>query len=188
MYGMRKDDLVLLPHDPEWKNDYFAEMNRISAALKDPSVRIEHVGSTSIPTVYAKPILDVAILCGEQGVDSVVFALQSLDYEFRGQFAQERDHYYAVLDKANKRLCQAHIFPEANAAWYSRLMFRDVLRKNLLLAREYDKIKREFAAIATNKMDYAQMKSRWLDSFMLKVSNAATDAQQGAQPDAYGAG
>jgi len=67
MYGMKRDELRLLPHDPTWKDDFLAEKNRLAAGLRDGSIRIEHVGSTSIPTVHAKPILDIAILCGEGG-------------------------------------------------------------------------------------------------------------------------
>ena len=53
MYGMRRDELRLLPHDPAWEEDFRAEKGRITEHLKDPSARIEHVGSTSIPTVHA---------------------------------------------------------------------------------------------------------------------------------------
>lgn len=67
MYGMRKDELVLLPHDPAWTDNFRAEKNRIADVLGDPSVQIEHVGGTSIPTVHAKPILDIAILCEGNG-------------------------------------------------------------------------------------------------------------------------
>ena len=85
MYGMRKDELRLLPHDPAWKDDFLAEKKRIADALRDPSVQIEHVGSTSIPTVHAKPILDIAILCAAEGIEPVARILLGLGYEYRGQ-------------------------------------------------------------------------------------------------------
>ena len=176
MYGMRKDELLLLPHDPSWEDEFHAEKNRIAAALGDSSVQIEHVGSTSIPTVHAKPILDMAILCGEAGIEPVVQALRGLGYEYRGQFDAEVGHYYAVLDSGNVRLCQAHIFHEATADWYSMLRFRDVLRQNLELARAYDECKSGLAKAAANKKEYAEIKSRWVDAFMLKVMRAPVDA------------
>ncbi len=176
MYGMRKDELRLLPHDPVWKDDFSAEKNRIADALGDSSVRIEHVGSTSIPTVHAKPILDIAILCGEKGVEPVARALARLGYEYRGQFGDQVGHYYAVLDSADIRLCQAHVFTEATADWHSKLTFRDVLRQNLELAREYDDYKLGLAKVAASKTEYAEMKSRWVDAFIVKVLNVAADA------------
>ena len=145
MYGMKKDRLQLLPHDPAWKDDFLTEKNRIAAALDDRSVLIEHVGSTAIPTIHAKPIIDIAILCGEKGLESLAQALPRLGYDYRGQFGEERGHYYAVLDKNNVRLCQAHIFTEANAEWHATLRFRDVLRQNPELAHEYDDYKRRLA-------------------------------------------
>ena len=176
MYGMRRDELRLLPHDPAWEDDFSAEKNRIADALGDTSVRIEHVGSTSIPTVHAKPILDIAILCGEKGVEPVAGALRGLGYEYRGQYGDEVGHYYAVLDRANIRLCQAHIFTEATADWHSKLRFRDVLRQNLELAREYDDYKLGLAKVAADKREYAETKSRWVDTFIVKVMSAAADA------------
>jgi len=176
MYGMKRDELRLLPHDPAWKDDFDAERNRIADALGDASVRIEHVGSTSIPTVHAKPILDIAVLCGEKGVEPVARCLVGLGYEYRGRFDDEAGHYYAVLDGGGVRLCQAHIFTEATADWHSKLTFRDVLRKNLELAREYDGYKLELAGVAADKTEYAEIKSRWLDAFIVKVLSAAADA------------
>lgn len=176
MYGMRKDELRLLPHDPAWEKDFLAEKNRIADGLGDSSAQIEHVGSTSIPTVHAKPILDIAVLCGEKGLEPAVQALLGLGYEYRGQFDDEASHYYAVLDKANVRLCQAHIFTEATASWHSKLRFRDVLRQNLELAREYDDYKLGLARVAANKTEYAEIKSRWVDAFMVKVMSAPVDA------------
>lgn len=176
MYGMRKDELLLLQHDPTWEDDFLAEKNRIVALLGNPSVQIEHVGSTSIPTVHAKPILDIAILCGEKGLEPVIQALLGLGYEYRGQFDDEAGHYYAVLDKGNVRLCQTHIFTAATADWHSKLRFRDVLRQNLELAREYDDYKLGLARAAANKTEYAEIKSRWVDAFVVKVMSASVDA------------
>ena len=169
MYGMRKDELRLLPHDPAWGDDFLAERRRIADAFGDASVQIEHVGSTSIPTVHAKPILDIAILCGEGGVEPVARALAGIGYEFRGRFDDEVGHYYAVLDRGTVRLCQAHIFTEATAGWHSALRFRDVLRRHVELAREYDDFKLGLAKVAADKTEYAEVKSRWVDTFIPKV-------------------
>jgi GrpB-like predicted nucleotidyltransferase (UPF0157 family) len=176
MYGMRKDELRLLPHDPAWEKDFLAEKERITYHLGDPSARIEHVGSTSIPAVHAKPILDIAILCGESGLDPLIRALKALGYEYRGRFDDEVGHYYAVRDSGAVRLCQAHIFAEATPDWHAKLKFRDVLRRHHELAREYDEYKRGLAEVAANKTEYAEVKSRWVDTFMPKVLSARVDA------------
>ena len=176
MYGMRKDELRLLPHDPAWAEDFVEEKNRIADALGDPSARIEHVGSTAIPSVHAKPILDIAILCGEKGLEPTARTLLGLGYEYRGQFDDEVGHYYAVLDSGDMRLCQAHIFTWATADWHSKLGFRDTLRRNSELAREYDEYKLKLAEVVADKTEYAEIKSRWVDTFILKVFSVSADA------------
>ena len=84
MYGMNKSELRLLPHEFSWKDDFLAERERIKLAVADSSIIIKHIGSTAIPTVCAKPILDIAILCGAKGLKAVADALRKLDYEYRG--------------------------------------------------------------------------------------------------------
>lgn len=169
MFGMDKTNLQLKPHDNGWKDDFRAEKQRILSAVKDSSIRFEHIGSTSIPNIYAKPILDMAILCGEKGLKPVAAALENLGYDFRGQFEDENGHYYAVLDKGNFRLCQAHIYTDETEDWHSKLMFRDVLRQNAALAQEYCDYKIALAKTTKNKSEYAEIKDKWVDSFILKV-------------------
>lgn len=169
MYGMNKSELRLMPHDVSWKDDFLAERERIKLAVADSSVIIEHIGSTAIPNVHAKPILDIAILCGAKGLKAVADALRKLGYEYRGQFDDERGHFYAVLDKENIRYCQAHIYREANKDWHSKLKFRDRLRQNAELAREYNDYKLELAQKVSNKSEYAEIKSKWVNTFILKI-------------------
>lgn len=166
---MDKSKLRLVPHDAAWKDDFATESERIKAAVDDASIRIEHVGSTSIPTVCAKPILDIAVLCGAKGLDAVIDGLQKLGYEYRGQFDAENGHFYAVLDKENMRLCQAHIYTEANEDWHLKLKFRDALRQNAELAREYNEYKSELAKKVSSKGEYAEIKTNWVDTFILKI-------------------
>lgn len=169
MYGMDKNQLRLMPHDVAWKDDFLAESRRIKDAVADPSVRIEHIGSTSIPTVHAKPILDIAILCGAKGLEFVADALPKLGYEYCGQYDDKSGHFYAVLDKDNIRYCQVHIYTEANADWHSKLKFRDVLRQNAESAREYNDYKLKLTKKVSNKSEYAEIKSNWVDTFILKT-------------------
>jgi GrpB-like predicted nucleotidyltransferase (UPF0157 family) len=169
MYGMNKNELRLMPHDVSWKDDFLAERERIELSVADSRLHVEHIGSTAIPTVWAKPVLDIAILCGAKGLKVVANALGELGYEYRGQYDDESGHFYAVRDKDNIRYCQAHIYTEANADWHSKLNFRDVLRTNVELAREYNDYKLELAKKVSNKSEYAEIKSKWVDTFILKL-------------------
>ncbi len=124
--------------------------------------------------MHAKPILDLAILCaGEDGLERVRRALVALGYDFRGRYGDETAHHYAVLDRGDVRLCQAHVFAEATPDYRTNLIFRDVLARHAELAREYDEYKLALAARAADKTVYAETKSRWVDSFLPKVLRAA---------------
>jgi len=169
MVGMDKKKLQLLPHDVSWKDGFLSESKRIKSAVADSSIRIEHIGSTSISDICAKPILDIAILCDEKGLENLAEALVRLGYEYRGQFDDEIGHFYAVLDKGNIRYCQAHIYTEANEDWHLKLKFRNVLRENAELRREYNEYKLDLAKRVSNKSEYAEIKDKWVDSFILKV-------------------
>lgn len=169
MYGMDKNNLQLMPHDVSWRDDFLAESRRIQSATADSSVTIEHIGSTSIPGIWAKPILDIAILCGKKDFTSMIEILQRLGYEYRGQFDDESGHFYAILEEDNIRLCQAHIYTEPNADWFSKLRFRDVLRENSEFACEYNDYKLALAKKVSNKSEYAEVKSKWVDGFILKI-------------------
>jgi GrpB-like predicted nucleotidyltransferase (UPF0157 family) len=168
-YGMDKNNLQLLPHNPMWKDDFLSESQRIKSAVRDSSIRLEHVGSTAIPDIYAKPILDMAILCGEKGLELIADTLPKLGYDYRGQFDDEIGHFYAVLDKGNIRYCQVHIYTEANDDWFLKLKFRDVLRQNAELAKEYNDYKLQLAKTVSNKSEYAEIKDKWVDTFIMKV-------------------
>lgn len=169
MYGMDKRKLRLMPHDVAWKDDFLSEKRRIEEAVGDSPIQIEHVGSTSIPAVWAKPILDIAILCGTKGLEVITDSLVKLGYQYRGRYDEKDGHFYAVLDKENVRLCQAHIYTEANDDWHLKLKFRDCLRQNTELAREYNEYKLDLAAKVSDKSEYAEIKSKWVDSFILKI-------------------
>jgi GrpB-like predicted nucleotidyltransferase (UPF0157 family) len=176
MYGMKKNELRLLPHDPVWKDDFIAEKNRITTVLQNSTIQIEHVGSTSIPTIHAKPILDISILCNEKTIESVIRTLVELGYNYRGAFGDEIGHFYAVLDKDDVRLCQVHINTEPGSDWCCKLHFRDVLRQNHELAREYNDYKLELAKLAFNKSEYAKIKTHWMNEFIKKVVRVSIDA------------
>ncbi len=166
---MRRSELQLVPHDPLWCSEYAAEKNRIVGAAGD-DVRVEHVGSTAIEGIRAKPILDIAILCSPTSLNRVANAVESLGYEYRGKYDDRSDRYYAVLDEGDVRRCQLHIYTRPDTGWTNQIMFRDALRKRRHLAAEYERYKVTLAAtIGNDKREYARIKSLWADGFVRRV-------------------
>lgn len=166
---MDKSKLRLMPHDAAWKDDFEAECERIKSVIGGSSLQIEHIGSTSIPGIYAKPILDIAILCGEEKLEWVAENLRKLGYQYRGRYDEKDGHFYAVREENNIRYCQTHIYTEANDDWHLKMKFRDRLRQNKELAQEYNDYKLDLAKRVSSKSEYAEIKSQWVDKFMLKI-------------------
>ncbi|WP_235869260.1 GrpB family protein [Veronia nyctiphanis] len=166
---MKKSALRLLPHDPAWAGHFADEKQRIIDVANDIALDIEHIGSTSIPRIYAKPILDLAVMCKECELPTLAEALNRLGYNYRGKYGEDKDHYYAVLDRDGVRYCQLHIYTQQTPDWTCKIKFRDVLRTNDELAAEYSSYKQALAKQGHTKGDYAEIKSNWLDSFIMKV-------------------
>ncbi len=129
------------------------------------------VGSTSIPLVYAKPIIDIAILCGAKDLSVFESKLIDLGYDFRGQYGLQKQHYYAVFDKSGVRYFQIHLYTEATDDLQCKITFRDALNENPSLAQEYSTYKKWLVGQVNSKNKYAEVKSNWLDSFIKKMPN-----------------
>ena len=91
-------------HDSLWRNEHEAEKNRISDAAGADVLNL-HVGSTAIEGIRAKPILDVALLCSSDPLNRVANAVERLGFEYRGNYDDQQEHYYAVLHEGDARRC-----------------------------------------------------------------------------------
>ena len=126
MIGLKRDTLKLVPHDPNWKILFSEERQRIKQAIGQMILRIEHVGSTAIPTISAKPIIDIAIEIPtyEHGY-ACVQPLTHLGYLYKGANGIEGRHYF----RTNAELVKFHIhlFPHGHEKWRNHLLFRNYL-------------------------------------------------------------
>jgi len=143
------DEIALVEYDPRWPEQFAQETARVRAALGDDSVTaIEHFGSTSVPGLPAKPIIDILV-----GVRSVaearkkaVPALEALGYAFWYD-NPDAAHLFFVkgLPPNGPRTHHVHMY-EAGAVLGDRLLFRDYLRAHPDEARHYETVKRDLAA------------------------------------------
>lgn len=130
--------------DPAWASRFDREAARMRTAL-GPDVRIEHVGSTSVPGLAAKPIVDVQVSVPSLGRwEDFGPALQRLGYRFRGD--QDPEHLFFSMDEGGTRLTNVHVCP-VGSDWERRhLAFRDRLRTCPEEAAAYLELKRLAAA------------------------------------------
>ena len=128
------------------------EKERIASVLKD-ALAIEHVGSTAIPGLGGKGIIDIAIAVKKEEMDSAIKKLQSLGYEYRPTFSTpDRAYFIIYLPDPEEETRRYHIhlsYPESND-WKDLIGFRDYLREHPEEVLEYTEMKKK-AALETDQ-------------------------------------
>lgn len=141
--GLSQHKVEVHPYDPEWPVLYEQEANRLRTALDDWILSIEHIGSTAVPGMPAKPIVDIAIGIRnfEEGFEMVPL-MTELGYHFRGEVGVPRRHFYML---GKPRTHHVHVYEITSQDWQQRITFRDVLRSDPTKAREYAELKQKLA-------------------------------------------
>jgi GrpB-like predicted nucleotidyltransferase (UPF0157 family) len=157
--------LRLAEYDPAWPARFAEEAARIRPALGPLATAIEHVGSTAVPGLDGKPVLDLAIaVASEADADACIAPLQALGYTYRGAYGDDPRRRYYVRDVAGKRLSQIHLYILPARAWDEKLAFRDALRADPALARAYSAEKWRVAeAVGWDKAAYSIAKGPFVE-------------------------
>ncbi len=153
----------LEPHNPAWAGMALAESARIAEAAGDIFMRIEHIGSTAIPGIAAKPTIDLMPVVRDlDELDGRRADIEALGYLWRGEFGIE-GRRYCVLERDGKRLFHVHFYATGNDNIARQVAFRDYLRAHRDEALAYEAIKRESAASnPADSMAYNDHKSDWI--------------------------
>jgi GrpB-like predicted nucleotidyltransferase (UPF0157 family) len=152
----------LQPYDPAWIGIARQEADRLAAALGDNLIRIEHVGSTAIPGICAKPTIDLMPIV--RSIDVNGDSIRALGYEWRGEFGLP-GRRYCTLTEMGKRLFNVHIFQDGSPHAVRMLAFRDYLRAYPEEARAYEAAKKAAAAQhPSDSLAYNGAKSHWLQA------------------------
>ncbi|MFI7072640.1 GrpB family protein [Micromonospora sediminicola] len=132
--------------DPTWP-DQFERERRLLAEVLPRSLGIEHIGSTSVPGLAAKPIIDIQAVVPDVKDNAVVLeALDRLGYAFRpGAFADDDQHLFFPKDTAGRRTHHLHIFSVNSPHPQQNRIFRDYLAAHPDAARRYEAAKRRAA-------------------------------------------
>jgi GrpB-like predicted nucleotidyltransferase (UPF0157 family) len=138
------DPIVVVPYDEAWPPLYAEERTRIERAIGPWVEEIEHVGSTAVPGLAAKPVIDIMV--GVKSLEDspiLVERLVGIGYEYVPEFEKILPfrRYFRKM-REGRRTHQVHLVERSNAEWWDRhLLFRDYLRANPEIAREYAHLK-----------------------------------------------
>lgn len=162
--GREKCSIVIADYDPEWPERFEFERDRVRRVLGSTAVRIEHIGSTSVPGLAAKPIVDLLVTVADTEDPSVVTALEGAGYALR---VREPGHR---MFRTPERDVHVHVWRDSDPEVERYLCFRDRLRANPDDRLVYESLKRELAHREWDDMnDYADAKGELIESIIARA-------------------
>ena len=149
---MRKVEVV--PYTPEWSGAFKLESKSIAGALGNNVVEIHHIGSTAIPGIYAKPIIDLLVEVNDIAkVDAQNSAMQVIAYKAKGEYGIPERRYFRKSSQAGIRTHHVHIFKVGSKQVARHLAFRDYMIAHPEAAQKYSELKRKLARDHPTNMD-----------------------------------
>ena len=155
------DTTMLVEYDPDWPRHFEAERQRLLEALAEGVRRIEHIGSTAVPGLRSKPIVDVLVVVGStENPQTIDEALSSCGYR-RIRRIGTRLFYGKGLEA--RPMCQLHIVAESESEYLDTLTFRDLLRHDTQARRDYQDLKEHLMRRFPNDVEsYSRGKTRFI--------------------------
>lgn len=137
----------VIPYDLRWQDAFVAAAKEISVALGETIAAIHHIGSTAIPNIYAKPIIDILVEVNDLAqVEARNAAMEALDYEAMGEFGIAGRRFFRKHNAMGDRTHHVHIFEEGSPESDRHLAFRDYMIAHPESAQQYSQLKRSLAA------------------------------------------
>lgn len=138
--------IEVIPHDPTWRDQFQQESEYIKQALGDIVTTIHHIGSTSIPNIYAKPVIDMLVEVTDiTQVDQREAAMIALGYEAMGEMGLPGRRYFRKENEQGIRTHHAHTYQQGTSEVKRHLAFRDYMIAHPEAAQAYSELKRELA-------------------------------------------
>ena len=165
--------IVLADHDPEWPKWFETAAARIRDALGDKVLRLDHVGSTSVPGLAAKPLIDINMAVADTTDEAAyVPPLEALGYELR---VREPDWFEHRMLRGFDPPVNLHVFPPDCEELERMVRFRDHLRTNDADRELYERAKRELAAGDWKYVqNYADAKTKVVQEIMARTNAPAS--------------
>ena len=159
--GRERREIVIVDYEPSWVQRFESERERLAGALGPLALRIEHVGSTAVPGLAAKPIVDLLVVVADPEDDSLLAPIEAVGYELRVREPAHR------MFRTRERDVHVHLWAAHDPEVGRLLRFRDRLRTSLQDRDAYAELKRELARWSWPDMNaYADAKGPLIESIL----------------------
>lgn len=167
-------NIVVLPYDKKWQQDFLDIKKELAAALgmspEGLALAIEHVGSTSVPGLSAKPIIDIDIVVKACDVEAAIQVLAGIGYNHEGNLGIPGREAFGYSGKEHLQEHHLYLCPEDSPELKRHLAFRDYLRTHPLAVEEYSHIKLEAAKLFPHDIDgYINHKSPVIEKIYKEI-------------------
>jgi GrpB-like predicted nucleotidyltransferase (UPF0157 family) len=171
---VKRQAIVIANYDPAWPRRFGSEEARIRGALGPAALSVEHVGSTSVPGLAAKPIVDILLVVEDSGnEDSYLPALEDAGYVLR---VREPDFEEHRMFRTPEKDVHVHVFSPGSKEVERLLLLRDHLRHNKVDRELYAGTKRELASRDWPSMQhYADAKTGIVEAILARTSRSSRE-------------
>jgi GrpB-like predicted nucleotidyltransferase (UPF0157 family) len=164
------EPVELAPYDEHWPAQFESEKSRIAVVLGASAVAIEHIGSTAVPGMTAKPVIDIqAGFEGKYQPEIWATALAPLGYESLGEAGVPGRWYFRK--RSGARNFNLHAVCFGGAHWRNNLLIRDYLRLNPPCAAEYAAAKRRALEASRMLIGYSDAKSEFIAAMIRRAAD-----------------
>jgi GrpB-like predicted nucleotidyltransferase (UPF0157 family) len=167
------DPIVVVDYDPAWPAEFERLRDRAAGAVGELAVAIEHVGSTAVPGLAAKPVIDLVIVVTPTDVRGAIERLEAIGYVCLGNLGVEGREAFRVPPGEERH--HLYVSPTDSEELRAQLAFRDNLRSDPGLAADYETLKRELAQrYRDNREGYTEAKTEFVTRASRSSPRAST--------------
>ncbi len=169
---MKTKKVIVIPYDRAWK-EYFRKIKEeIENAIGDLIIDIEHVGSTSVEGMSAKPCIDIDVIIKDYSVfDAVVNKLAEIGYIHEGDLGIKDREAFKYEDKPHLMNHHLYVCPQNSEELHRHITFREYLRSNPNAVEKYSKVKETAAKLYPNDIDkYIEYKAPCIEEMYRQCS------------------
>ena len=158
---MQTKKVIVSPYDKSWKAAFEEIKQEIESAIGDLILGIEHVGSTSVEGMSAKPCIDIDVIIKDYSIfDTVVSKLETIGYIHEGNLGIKDREAFKYTNKPHLQKHHLYVCPQCSEELHRHITFRDFLRSNTEAVKKYSLIKETAAKLFPNDIDkYIEYKS-----------------------------
>ena len=166
---MRTKSVVVEKWNPKWKDEFERIVDSLGEDIIYNSVKIEHVGSTSVEGLSAKPIIDLDIVIENDKFEIIKRLLNDKGYKHEGDLGIEGREAFSYSGKEELMTHHLYVCPKDSKELFKHITFRDFLENNPALAAEYSKVKEQAAVLYPDDIDkYMEFKSEIIEKIYKK--------------------